>query len=65
MTTARINLYLRDGLYRYVTTVRGVTRHAVCGYLSKEDAREAAEADARHLSAEEAAGEEYDYEVPE
>lgn len=64
MTTARINIYLRDGLFRYNVTLNGLMRHAVCGYMSKADAREAAEADARHLSAEEAAGEEYDYEVP-
>lgn len=65
MTTARINIYMRDGLYRYVAMVKGVSRHADFGYASKEEAREAAEEDARYLATEEPVAEEYDYEVPE
>jgi len=65
MASAKINLYLRNGIWRYVILLNGITSHSPNGFINKEEAREFAEARARELVHEEAVGEEYDYEVPD
>lgn len=65
MASAKINLFVRDGIWRYAVLINGITSQSGCGYVDKEEARQYAEARARELVKEEAAAEEYDYEVPD
>jgi hypothetical protein len=67
MASAKINLFMRDGLWRYAVSVNARQSVSPHGFLDKEEARRFAEARARELAHEEAISEvyEYDYEVPE
>jgi hypothetical protein len=65
MASAKINLFIRDGLWRYAVAVNDRQSVSPNGFLVKEEARDFAEARARELVKEEATYEEYDYEVPE